>query len=100
MLSAEAMESMNSKELGQRIKWWKAKKEKLQNPNFHVSRTRLSVKNIPLFVTDKLLRTVFIEKALQIRKQMEQQKGGDDAESDNIFEAKFPKIVQAMIVRE
>ena len=105
MLSAELMEAMNPRELSRRIKWWKAKREKLENPNFHVSRTRLSVKNLPHFVTEKMLRKVFIDKANEIRTKCNEQKlstdsKGEPAKNENIFESKWPKIIQSVIVRE
>jgi nucleolar protein 4 len=39
------------------------KKLKLANPNFHVSRTRLSLKNLPKDVDEKKLRNIFFEAA-------------------------------------
>jgi len=42
-----------------RAKMWKEKKMKLSNPNFHVSKTRLSVRGIPKTITEKQLRDIF-----------------------------------------
>eukprot|EP01125_Pyxidicula_operculata_P005241 TRINITY_DN1893_c0_g1_i4.p1 TRINITY_DN1893_c0_g1~~TRINITY_DN1893_c0_g1_i4.p1 ORF type:complete len:476 (+),score=134.90 TRINITY_DN1893_c0_g1_i4:27-1430(+) len=44
---------------------WKEKKIKLANPNFHVSKTRLAVRNIPKDITEVELKELFKKVALQ-----------------------------------
>jgi len=44
---------------------WHEKKMKLSNPNFHVSKTRLSIRGIPKNLTEKQLRELFKNAAMQ-----------------------------------
>jgi nucleolar protein 4 len=54
-----AAEGLSKEDLAKRQRAWKEKREKLKNPNYHVSTTRLSVRNIPLDMADKTLKTLF-----------------------------------------
>jgi len=56
-------ESIPALELERRARAWDEKKKKLANPNFHVSKVRLSVRNIPKVITEKELRDLFLERA-------------------------------------
>ncbi len=42
---------------------FKAKKQKLENPIFHVSRTRLAVQNLPKTMTEDQFKELFIKHA-------------------------------------
>lgn len=60
---SEAAKSMPPVELERREKAYREKKKKLQNPNYCVSRTRLSVRNLPLQADEKMLKQVFLKAA-------------------------------------
>ncbi|KAL5475611.1 hypothetical protein EMCRGX_G025444 [Ephydatia muelleri] len=60
--SPEAKE-LSKVDLAKRMKAYSEKKVKLKNPNFFVSRTRLSVRNIPTKIDEKELRKIFLEAA-------------------------------------
>ncbi|KAL0489849.1 nucleolar protein 4 [Acrasis kona] len=59
------------------------KKKKLQNPIFHISKTRLSVHNIPKTMTDKELKALFVQHASKAQGIKEQ-----------------PVVIQCKIVKE
>eukprot|EP01126_Amoeba_proteus_P033046 TRINITY_DN3228_c0_g1_i2.p1 TRINITY_DN3228_c0_g1~~TRINITY_DN3228_c0_g1_i2.p1 ORF type:complete len:359 (-),score=113.53 TRINITY_DN3228_c0_g1_i2:397-1473(-) len=56
--SAKA-EGIPKQEMEKRTRAWKEKKLKLASPNFHVSPTRLAVRNIPKSVDEKQLKEIF-----------------------------------------
>ena len=58
--SSDAAQSLNDEELKRREKYYREKKKKLENPNFIVSKVRLSVRNLPLELDEKSLKTMFI----------------------------------------
>ena len=93
MLNEQEMNNMDKKELNQRINLWKNKKLKLENPNFHISKTRLSIKNIPSFINEKQLKKIFYNKCIQIR-----EKNKIKDKNKDIYKYKFPKINQVKIV--
>lgn len=55
-----AWESMSTSDRGRRKRAAEEKNTKLRSPNFSVSRTRLSVRNIPLTMQEKALKQLFI----------------------------------------
>jgi hypothetical protein len=55
---SSAAESMSPKDLEARQAAWKEKKAKLKNPNYVVSKTRLSIRNLPLRLDDKALKSL------------------------------------------
>ncbi|CAI8032101.1 Uncharacterized RNA-binding protein C4F6.14 [Geodia barretti] len=56
---SEAAKNLTTAELAKRLKAQAEKKAKLSNPNFYVSRTRLSVRNLPTQTTESELREIF-----------------------------------------
>ncbi|KAG6540867.1 hypothetical protein Mapa_017741 [Marchantia paleacea] len=56
-----AAEGVSKKDLQKRQMLEYEKSTKLRSPNFHVSRTRLSVHNVPKGFTEKALKKLFIE---------------------------------------
>ncbi|ELR14581.1 RNA recognition motif domain containing protein [Acanthamoeba castellanii str. Neff] len=62
-ISPEMGEQMglSKMEIARRDEAMRAKKQKLKNPNFFVSKTRLSVRNLPKSVTDKQLKKLFLD---------------------------------------
>jgi len=60
---SEAAKAMPPAELEKREKAFREKKKKLKNPNYCVSRTRLSVRNLPLDCDEKVLKRVFLKAA-------------------------------------
>lgn len=50
---SEAGKSLSKAELAKRTKAEQEKKQKLQNPNFFISKTRISVRSLPLTIDDK-----------------------------------------------
>jgi len=57
----EAAGTISQADLNKRQSAWKEKKEKLKNPNFFISTTRLSIRNIPVTVDEKEIVSLFIE---------------------------------------
>jgi hypothetical protein len=49
-----------------RVNAWSEKKEKLKNPNYVVSKTRLNCRNLPLQVEEKRLKEICIEGARKV----------------------------------
>ena len=60
---SEAAKSLPAAELEKREKSFREKKKKLKNPNYCVSRTRLSVRNLPLDCDEKIMKRVFLKAA-------------------------------------
>jgi nucleolar protein 4 len=60
---SEAAKTLPPAELEKREKAFREKKKKLKNPNYCVSRTRLSVRNLPLDCDEKVLKRVFLKAA-------------------------------------
>lgn len=56
---SEAAKDLTRKDMAKRLKAHSEMKTKLANPNFFVSKTRLSVRNIPTQVDDKKLKGIF-----------------------------------------
>merc|ERR1719242_599167 len=86
VLDPHAMSTMEEKELSFRLMSWREKQEKLKDRNMQISTTRLAVRNIPSFVTVKMLRAVFHKTAVNNRKQHGVK---------SIFEKQSPKIMQS-----
>ncbi|XP_060080170.1 RNA-binding protein 28-like [Ylistrum balloti] len=59
----QAAEGLSKEDLQKRLKVENIKREKLKNPNIFISTTRLCVRNLPLQLTDKELRKVFLKVA-------------------------------------
>jgi nucleolar protein 4 len=57
---SEAAQGLSQQELDRRTEAYKTKKKKLENPNYAVSSTRLSVRNLPAEVDEKQLKSVFL----------------------------------------
>ena len=55
-----AWESMSVTDRGKRKRAAEEKNTKLRSPNFSVSRTRLSVRNLPFSLQEKELKQLFI----------------------------------------
>eukprot|EP01083_Nonionella_stella_P221396 790985_1 len=91
---SEAAKGLSTADLDIRKKAWRQKKQKLDNPNFSVSRTRLAVRNLPADTDEKALRRACIVEARAGRKRAREDEEG------TMFEDKNPKIVQAKIVRD
>ncbi|KAL2612899.1 hypothetical protein R1flu_024591 [Riccia fluitans] len=56
-----AAEGVSKKDMEKRKMLEREKATKLRSPNFHISRTRLSVHNVPKGLTEKALKKLFIE---------------------------------------
>lgn len=54
-----AAKELSKEDLAKRERAQKDKKKKLQNPNYHVSRVRLAIRNLPKYLSDKDLKEVF-----------------------------------------
>ncbi|KAI3977932.1 hypothetical protein MKX01_034932 [Papaver californicum] len=59
-----AAEGVSPHDMSKRQALEKKKKAKLQSPNFHVSRTRLIVYNLPKTMSEKQLKKIFIDAVL------------------------------------
>jgi len=59
----EAAKELNKADIEKRLRAYKEKKAKLKNPNYVVSKVRLSVRNIPTEVDEKQLKKVFLTAA-------------------------------------
>ncbi len=60
---SDAAEQLSEADRKKRADAWTEKKAKLKNPNFVVSKVRLSVRNIPLALDEKQLRKLFLNAA-------------------------------------
>jgi len=56
---------MSKGDLQKRNAAWKEKRSKLKNPNYTVSPVRLSVRNLPLDMDEKHLKTMFLTAAVE-----------------------------------
>ncbi|XP_044490540.1 RNA-binding protein 28 isoform X2 [Mangifera indica] len=56
-----AAEGVSASDMSKRQKLHEKKMTKLQSPNFHASRTRLVIYNLPKSMTEKVLKKLFIE---------------------------------------
>eukprot|EP01103_Thecamoeba_quadrilineata_P008174 TRINITY_DN17944_c0_g1_i1.p1 TRINITY_DN17944_c0_g1~~TRINITY_DN17944_c0_g1_i1.p1 ORF type:complete len:631 (+),score=224.82 TRINITY_DN17944_c0_g1_i1:38-1930(+) len=56
----DAAEGVSDKDMTKREFAWKEKKEKMQNPNYMISTTRLSVRNLPFTLTETELKAIFL----------------------------------------
>lgn len=61
--NSDAAKGLSREDLARRLKAEKEKKAKLKNPNYHVSTTRLSIRNLPLKADEKLLKEKFLSAA-------------------------------------
>ena len=93
---SEAGQGMSKHDRDKRTRAEKEKTEKLKNPNYRVSQYRLSVRNLPLSLTEKELRQICREHATE--KDVEAAGTGKAAGTGR---SKFrgPKIRQVKIVR-
>jgi len=95
IMNEQEMSQLSPIELNRRIEAWKEKQAKLQNPNFHVSKTRLSLRNIPGFVRPNLLKQLFHDTAVRMRLKLK-----DTGNDDGVFEFAHPKLLQSKIVKK
>jgi nucleolar protein 4 len=75
LADTSAADGVSKLDLEKRTRAWKDKKTKLQNPNFSVSRVRLSVRNIPLGMDEKMLKTLFLEQVKSDYKKADRKAG-------------------------
>jgi len=61
-------------DISRREEAMRAKKQKLKNPNFFVSKTRLSVRNLPKNIREKRLKEIFSDAALAAQEPQEKKK--------------------------
>ncbi len=57
---SQAAQGLSKSDQEKRAAAWRENKAKLNNPNYIVSRTRLSVRNLPLSFSEKDLRSLFV----------------------------------------
>lgn len=65
MPNSEAFSILNKEDIVKRTRAAKVKKEKLKNPNIFLSKTRISIRNIPKSLENKQLKKIcreFVEK--------------------------------------
>ena len=86
--SAGAAAVMNEDELKRRERYYREKKRKLDNPNFMVSRVRLSLRNLPLDCDEKQLKrtmmaAVKLGRKEERQREREEMRRADEATNDN-----------------
>merc|ERR1712062_418302 len=82
-------ESLSKIELERRESSYQQRMKKLEDPNFSVSRVRLSVQNLPANMEDKQLRGLFHTTAMELREKLKYQ-----------CRQNMPKVTQVKIVRD
>lgn len=84
-LSQDDMAALTKEEREKYERGQHEKNQKLANPNFHVSRTRLCIRNLPKSLTDDQLRAIFKKAAAEIpgKAAFHQVKVVRDKERDN-----------------
>ena len=73
-----AAEEISKQDLEKRTRLWEETKEKLKNPNYVVSATRLSVKNMPPFFDEKQVKNLFFEAATNYLQENPKEFEGDN----------------------
>jgi nucleolar protein 4 len=82
---SEAAKALSEKELGVRQQSFKDRKRLLSiNPNLYISKTRLSIRNLPLSVDDKRLKKVGIDSVKVFRAHMKSGKREKTEEFEGI----------------
>ena len=76
--SAGAAAVLSEEELRKRERYYREKKKKLDNPNFMVSRVRLSMRNLPLDCDDKQLKRTLMA-AVKVGRREERAKEREEA---------------------
>lgn len=66
---------VNPQDLARRTRSWNTRKSKLKNPNFVVSPTRLSIRNLPRDVDDAKLKKVSLDAVTRARRQIAEEDG-------------------------
>ena len=64
-----AAKTLPDKEVDKRERFYREKMEKLKNPNYFISKTRLSVRNLPKTITERELKKIFIDAAKSEQKE-------------------------------
>jgi len=86
---SEEAEVLSKQELERRKMSYQTRKKKLQNPNFSISRVRLSVQNLPPEYGDKEVKALFHKTSLAMRKEVKY-----------ACRHNMPKIMQAKVIRD
>ena len=81
--SSEAADGLTAEEVKRRERYYREKKKKLDNPNFLVSRVRLSVRNLPLELEEKALKRIFVGAVREaMREERRQEREGRKKEEE------------------
>ncbi|KAI9295352.1 RNA-binding domain-containing protein [Neoconidiobolus thromboides FSU 785] len=98
---SDAGKKLEEKEIKRRQESYKARKDQMQsNPSLFISKTRLAVRNLPLEIDDRKLKTI-AHSAVDKFKAQVQKKLRDPLSKDEMKEGwdKKPMVTQAKIVR-
>jgi nucleolar protein 4 len=71
---SDLAKELSKSDMAKRMKSLQEKKTKLSNPNFFVSKTRLSVRNMPPTLDEKQLKRIFMQGAFGTRPRLKQVK--------------------------
>jgi nucleolar protein 4 len=86
-------EYLSAQDGARRLEAWTDKKKKLKNPNFQVSDTRISIRNLPLNMNEAGLRNLFVQAMVRAR-------AADGKAGKKRGNASLGKVLQVKIARQ